>query len=429
MKTRGLRPFLLLCLCALSTTIACGLVNGVGGPWPPIGQTGDDGGVTPLVDGGVCPDGTHNGGDGTCFPDGECAAGFAALDDGRCAGWTQEATLSPARTRLTLTALDDGRVLAVGGLAVATAVPDAHLYDPTTGTWASLAGTIAARADHRTVVIPGNRALVAGGRDGDGALVAETAFFRADQSALVPASPLLTPRTGHALIAIGANVRVLGGRRADGTVLGSVEELASGEYRAAAFSMATPRADHETAALDDGRVLVCGGIGVGGEVLASCELIAADAQSGTVVSSMTDARTDFTLVAVSGGRVLAIGGTADEEGGFAPLRTAEVYDPVVDTWSDVGFLTVPRTRHGAARLTDGRVLVVGGFDGEDAPLASVEIYDPDAAAFVEGPSLTFARGEVALVALDDGGAIAVQGSSEVDDSAVVTTTERLRVFD
>jgi hypothetical protein len=417
-------------VCAvLALASGCGLVNGLGGPWPPS-SSNPDGGDEPLTDGGACTSGAHNGGDGTCVPEGECVADFFVEEDGRCSTWATVATLSPARTRLSLTALTDGRVLAVGGIASTTAVPDASLFLPETDTWDAPSGTVVARYGHRAIRIAGNRVLIVGGRADDTTLVAEGAFYRADQDSLVAGNALLVPREEHALVELpGSRIFVVGGRRADGTVLASVEELVAGQFQGAAFSLATGRAAHEVVALPDGRGLVIGGVASDGVVLASVEAIDPTGGTSTVVTPMTDARHDFTATLLANGRVLVVGGSSDEAGGFAPLRTAEVYDPVTDAWSDAGFLSVPRTRHGAALLSDGRVLVVGGFGVDDAPLRSVEIFDPSTGAFVDGPSLSFARGRVSIAPLADGGALVVQGSSTIDDTSVVTTTERYRIAD
>src|SRR5262249_34395831 len=46
-----------------------------------------------------------------------------------------------------------------------------------------------------------------------------------------------------------------------------------------------------------------------------------------------------------------------------------------------GSMGTPRSFHTATLLSNGKVLVVGGFDNKGAPLANTEIYDPVAKTF------------------------------------------------
>jgi hypothetical protein len=122
-------------------------------------------------------------------------------------------------------------------------------------------------------------------------------------------------------------------------------------------NLATPptiRAYATATLLDDGRVLIAGGTGgIGGAV-------SVDGQSADP-SSQT-------------------------------LATAELYDPVTDTYAPTGSMAAPRALHTATRLADGRVLIVGGGVTEPgqstAPgvdtLPPPEIYDPATGSF--GPA-------------------------------------------
>jgi hypothetical protein len=74
--------------------------------------------------------------------------------------------------------------------------------------------------------------------------------------------------------------------------------------------------------------------------------------------------------------VLVVGATGQSR--------AENYDPVHNIWSEVG-PRMNRYNHTATRLSNGKVLVVGGYGIES--LDSVLVYDPNGEAPVPGPPL------------------------------------------
>ena len=78
----------------------------------------------------------------------------------------------------------------------------------------------------------------------------------------------------------------------------------------------------------------------------------------TAVSPMISARGEFPATLLSDGRVLVTGGYAG--GGLA---TAEVFNPVSGIWNPVTNMETRRWRHTATVLTNGLILVVGGHDG------------------------------------------------------------------
>ena len=86
---------------------------------------------------------------------------------------------------------------------------------------------------------------------------------------------------------------------------------------------------------------------------------------------MSTARRIHTATMLSDGRVLVTGGYS----GSVLLTGAEIYNPVLGTWSLTDSMSTARVRHTATLLSDGRVLVVGGVSSS-SHLASAEIYSP-----------------------------------------------------
>jgi hypothetical protein len=145
--------------------------------------------------------------------------------------------------------------------------------------------------------------------------------------------------------------------------------------------MTTTRFFHTATLLADGRVLVAGGYDSHYAPLASADLY--DPKTGTFspTGSMAGARGLHTATLLSDGRVLIAGGgpwgsmllTASY------LASAELYDPKTGTFSPTGSLATARAWHTATLLADGRVVIAGGAGS--AFLASAELYDPKTGTF------------------------------------------------
>jgi hypothetical protein len=69
-------------------------------------------------------------------------------------------------------------------------------------------------------------------------------------------------------------------------------------------------------------------------------------------------RSSFVSVPVTDGRVLVAGGYNEVDASYS---SAYIFDLASETWTKTGLMTVARTHPGAAVLPDGRVLVVGGY--------------------------------------------------------------------
>ena len=71
-------------------------------------------------------------------------------------------------------------------------------------------------------------------------------------------------------------------------------------------------------------------------------------------------RWQHTATRLQDGKVLVVGGVANGDDPLNVLDTSELYDPATGTWSVTGHLNRPRVGHTATLLLDGRVLVAGG---------------------------------------------------------------------
>jgi hypothetical protein len=97
---------------------------------------------------------------------------------------------------------------------------------------------------------------------------------------------------------------------------------------------------------------------------------------------MSTSRSGLTLTLLPNGEVLIAGGAtistkamqARAVTTIQPLPSAELFNPASGTFSATGSMTTARTEHTATPLGDGKVLVVGGVDGNKNVIASAELY-------------------------------------------------------
>src|SRR5205814_1222688 len=182
-----------------------------------------------------------------------------------------------------------------------------------------------------------------------------------------PLAGLAVPRTGHTATALSDGRILITGGRDDAGNLVAASEIFDPETQtsAASATLNTARVDHSATVLADGRVLVAGGTGDSG-ALSSAEIFdPANPENGfqVVASAMTAARTKHTAALLNTGSVLIAGG--DAEG------TAEIFDPTTQTFSPTLWnMSVARSGHTATLFTDDSVLLAGGNSD------SMELYTP-----------------------------------------------------
>ena len=177
----------------------------------------------------------------------------------------------------------------------------------------------------------------------------------------------------------------------------------------------SPRPFPSLALLDDGRVLVAGGLDVSGaaspfslpEVVNVVEILDPNTGDWQLAASMNRALPEQRLFSLNDGRVMALGVLRD--GSSDPTAHAEVYDPAFDMWRPIVVLEPNFVPSDAIKLTDGRLLVVGVLSGYDDQFPEARIYDPVTNTWTPGGEMAHARPSATLVLLPDGGVLAAGG--------------------
>jgi hypothetical protein len=293
-------------------------------------------------------------------------------------------SMGTARYAAAAAPLPGGRVLVAGGFYDDASgdhyLASAEVFNPATNSFGSAGIGALSVARHGPVAapLPDGRVLVAGGDYVDGG----GHHYLASAEVFNPASNAFTP-VGDMSV---ARVRAFAAPLPDGRVLvaggnDGAARLSSAEVFNPATNSFTPVGDMgidlaraAAAPLPDGRVLIAGGTDGAPRSGSLVFDPVTNSFSSAGIGAMSTARQAPAAAPLPDGRVLVSGGVYVEgPGGY--LSTAEVFDPATNSFSPAGVGAMGSARTGAvaAPLSDGRVLVAGGYDGSTR-FSSAEIF-------------------------------------------------------
>ena len=291
------------------------------------------------------------------------------------------ASMVMPRTSHCATVLTDGTVLLAGGGLDSDS--SAEIYDPVTKAFSLIPVNMSEqRNGFASVLLPDGRVLLVGGFDNFATAVSVTAeiYDPVTQTFTPTTNTMTSPRYSHAATLLNDGTVLITGGYSDfiGTAVLVAERF---DPATNAFTVVGPMVDargsHTATLLTDGRVLVAGGVevlpdGMGGEMAVFHQGSESfDGLSFVPGNSLVTARAAHLAVPLNNGTVLMVGGVGLLQLG---LSSTEVYDPAIGTFTATASLSHGRYFHTATRLTDGDVLVTGGIDPASTRLASAELY-------------------------------------------------------
>jgi Kelch motif/Galactose oxidase, central domain len=339
------------------------------------------------------------------------------------------------------------KVVAFGGISgtghanvkllsfVGTVVSSAESYDPSAGTWSAAANMMSSpRAGATATLLPSGMILIAGGFDAtEKALNTAELFNPADGTFVATDNTMTDPRAFHVanLLLDGKVLLVSGLTDNNGSVSTTADifDPAAGTHGRFTKSGGVPVTSAAAASVLFpsgplmGKVLITGGDGCGSGSVCSVpnsELYDPVMDQFSFGSSMNESRMNHTATLLQNGKVLITaginvfatmsGGKVNGAGAATTFsNSAELFDPSTVTFTCVGGArakggcnpTMINTRagHSATLLSNGTVLIAGGFVAYGHPIfqmgnatKSAEIFDPSSGAFTKTKSMHTARG-------------------------------------
>jgi hypothetical protein len=197
--------------------------------------------------------------------------------------------------------------------------------------------------------------------------------------------------------------------------------------RATLGPMHTGRYAHTATLLVDARVLITGGTVGGTTITDTAEVYLPTTDTFLELSAaMQYPRSNHTATRLLDGRVLLAGGWVETSAGVLQAQArAEVFDPVLGTFTEVGQMSHGRVDHAAARLPDGRVLITGGsvLNGENlSDWTDAEYFDPATGQFTPHPNgMVNSHSTHACLDLFDGRFLVAAGSASPSETFDVAT--------
>lgn len=311
----------------------------------------------------------------------------------------------------------DVTVTSAAGVSGATAADEFTFIPPTGGTWRP-AGSCSNPCSGPAVRLPDGRVLVEGtGDSGTGETVASDAAQLYDPATGTWGSTSIMhyARRDHtATLLDNGQVLVAGGVDETGAGLTSAElyDPATGAWSVTGSMVHALGGGQTATLLTNGRVLVLGGADAEtydpgtGTWTATAPLPLPTDSADTLVAGMT-------ATLLKDGRVLVIGND-----GHATTTAAWLYDPRNGTWLVTGSLNQRRRSFTATLLADGKVLVVGGeFDNEDRPTTTIpyaELYDPATGIWTPTGPMVLPRAEHTATLLASGKVLVTGGIEDGD---------------
>jgi hypothetical protein len=317
----------------------------------------------------------------------------AELYDPATGTFSTTGPMAVGRVLHTATLLPNGTVLIAGGVTPSGPTSEAEIYDPATGTFRAVGSMTVPRDDHTAtfVDVQGGFVLIAGGEDANRNSLSSVEVFNVQSQTFTQITSLLTARKFHTATCFQACQKVLiaGGDNRTAALgddfLQTAEILDLTSQPAAisftASQMTVKRLQHTATLLENGNILLAGGSQGNAPTNNTAEIFSPATGTFVVVrGKLSVPRTGHSAVVLNNGlgSVLIAGG---DDGNGNATNTVDVFQPVVGSILQASPMINARTNFTLLPLQNGQILAPGG-GGNPAPLSGLvpisaaELYTP-----------------------------------------------------
>tara|TARA_Y100000590_G_scaffold187023_1_gene213086 strand:+ start:761 stop:1894 length:1134 start_codon:yes stop_codon:yes gene_type:complete len=296
--------------------------------------------------------------------------------------WSAAANMiDPRGKKHSAVLLSDGKVMVMGDSETGTV----EIYDPASNTWTATGSLNKPRNSITVTLLNDGRVLAAAGEDATktGTLPLNTAeVWDPSTGEFSVTASMEQNHAGVPSVLVGDKVLVIG------RYIGELYDPSTGAWSSAG----TPNKERAQGAaavvMNDGKVMITGGefirsgwVGANTVPLLGTEIYDPATSTWTKASNMIEPRKFHASAVLNDGRVIVVGPKDDN-------MVIDVYDPTSIEeikWPTIGVLAENRGEsYTASVLNDGRVIVVGGYfineDKKTRAIATAEIFDPNAVA-------------------------------------------------
>jgi hypothetical protein len=354
---------------------------------------------------------------------------------------TAQGSLATARALHTSTLLPNGTILVAGGTNGPNVLGTAEIYSPATQTSSpTVSGMSIVRDLHTSSLLPDGRVLIAGGFTTNSVssdATQDCEIYYPDTQLFIQTSSMSIPRYGHTATNLDdGTVLVVGGLTSGGLPVGTAEIFHSttSAWESVGITQNLPaRQKHTTTLLQDGTILVIGGIGAGGPLSTVYKFnpnTAAGRAAGFVLQAANIPNPagagniglySHSATLLPDGRVLVVGGN----NGFGEVNFSYYYDPNAQSWTQTAAATPllqPRFGHSATFLPNDTVMISGGQTAAGVVPTEIEVFHISGSTWAAG-GINFAsgaRGFQTMTLAQDGYVYAIGGSNQAIGGAGVS---------
>lgn len=356
----------------VSTYSSAELYNPVANTWTATGNMNvarQSPSATLLTDGRVLIAGGY---------DGASTLASAEIYDPSSGTWSNTGSMSVARQSQRAVRLLDGRVLVIGGTGSGGVLASAEIYDPTAGTWSSANALASLKGNFAVARLLDGRVLVAGGFAG-GSEVKTYQIYTPDTNSWSAEANMNDLRNNpSATLLSDGQVLLAGGENGFPSTNLKTElyDPGTNSWSYTTGDLAIVRNGHAAHLLPNGQVLIVGGSSGGGTNTA--ELYTPSTGLWSSTGSMVGNRANNESVALADGRILTSGGFSLSS--FNTLNTAEIYEPT-QLNERCGLGTGLQTFHVEGQTVQVNISTLGDIDC--VRVRQMEITHPNATANME----------------------------------------------